>query len=201
MLCRYGFVSSLCLLLPHTSCEIIAPHDQGISESIKANLEPKVWPTTDLPSELCADVGNAMREAYFESLQKSNLTRQESYICHHLLTDIVSHRELNTSLGVRFVNTSMHGVSDPFIRRGFEVFGFPPYFPVREQQWPDPEFTTVRFPNPEEKGRRRRYKCYVSLTLHLGALDLALATADKEGVKYVLAQDPDSDRFSAAEKR
>jgi hypothetical protein len=42
---------------------------------------------------------------------------------------------------------------------------------------------------------------YVSLTLHLGALDLALATADKEGVKYVLAQDPDSDRFSAAEKR
>lgn len=147
--------------------QIIAPHDQGISESIKANLEPKVWSTTDLPSELCADVGNAMREAYFESLQKLCLTR-----------------ELNTSLGMRFVNTSMHGVSDPFIRRGFELFGFPPYFPVREQQRPDPEFTTLRFPNPEEKG----------------ALDLALATADKEGVKYVLAQDPDSDRFSAAEK-
>jgi hypothetical protein len=68
------------LYLHLTSYEIIAPHDQGISESIKANLEPKAWSTTDLPSELCADVGNAMREAYFESLQKASLTRQESYI-------------------------------------------------------------------------------------------------------------------------
>lgn len=78
------FLFFLYLVLPHlTSYEIIAPHDQGISESIKANLEPKVWSTTDLPSELCADVGNAMREAYFESLQKLCLTRQESYMCHH----------------------------------------------------------------------------------------------------------------------
>jgi phosphomannomutase len=30
--------------------------------------------------------------------------------------------------------------------------------------------------------------------------DLALSTADKENVNYVLAQDPDADRFSAAEK-
>jgi len=31
--------------------------------------------------------------------------------------------------------------------------------------------------------------------------NLALATAEKEGVSYVLAQDPDSDRFTAAERR
>lgn len=31
--------------------------------------------------------------------------------------------------------------------------------------------------------------------------DLALATAAREGAEYVLAQDPDSDRFSAAEKQ
>lgn len=31
--------------------------------------------------------------------------------------------------------------------------------------------------------------------------DLALAYADSTGSNYVLAQDPDSDRFSAAEKR
>jgi phosphoglucomutase len=31
--------------------------------------------------------------------------------------------------------------------------------------------------------------------------DLALATADANGITYVLAQDPDSDRFSAAEKQ
>lgn len=46
----------------------------------------------------------------------------------------------------------MHGVSDAYVKRAFEVFGFSPYIPVKEQQQPDPEFPTVRFPNPEEKG-------------------------------------------------
>jgi phosphoglucomutase len=46
----------------------------------------------------------------------------------------------------------MHGVSDPFVKRGFSIFGFAPYTPVKEQQLPDAEFPTVHFPNPEEKG-------------------------------------------------
>lgn len=54
-------------------------------------------------------------------------------------------------------------------------------FPQAE---PDPEFPTVRFPNPEEKG----------------ALDLAIATANKHNLSLVLANDPDADRFAAAEK-
>jgi len=46
----------------------------------------------------------------------------------------------------------MHGVSDVFVKEAFDIFGFPPYTPVMEQQYPDPEFPTVLFPNPEEKG-------------------------------------------------
>jgi len=46
----------------------------------------------------------------------------------------------------------MHGVSDAFVKEAFDIFGFPPYIPVMEQQHPDPEFPTVSFPNPEEKG-------------------------------------------------
>jgi phosphomannomutase len=46
----------------------------------------------------------------------------------------------------------MHGVSDPFVREAFQIFGFPPFIPVKEQQNSDPEFPTVSFPNPEEKG-------------------------------------------------
>jgi len=46
----------------------------------------------------------------------------------------------------------MHGVSDEFVKQAFEIFGFPPYTPVLEQQYPDAEFPTVPFPNPEEKG-------------------------------------------------
>jgi phosphomannomutase len=47
----------------------------------------------------------------------------------------------------------MHGVGDPFVQKMFETFGFPQYNPVREQQKADPEFPTVKFPNPEEKGQ------------------------------------------------
>lgn len=46
----------------------------------------------------------------------------------------------------------MHGVGDRFMRQAFDLFGLPPYIPVVTQQNPDPEFPTVRFPNPEEKG-------------------------------------------------
>ncbi|KAG6889788.1 hypothetical protein C0992_004206 [Termitomyces sp. T32_za158] len=46
----------------------------------------------------------------------------------------------------------MHGVSDKFVSEAFARFGFAPYLPVMEQQQPDPEFPTVKFPNPEEKG-------------------------------------------------
>lgn len=63
-------------------------------------------------------------------------------------------RSVNEKTPIRFVNTSMHGVSHPFVTEGFKVFGFPKniFTPVKEQQYPDPEFPTVTFPNPEEKG-------------------------------------------------
>lgn len=51
---------------------------------------------------------------------------------------------------------------------------------------PDPEFPTVRFPNPEE-GK--------------GALFLAMKTADEQGASIILANDPDADRFAIAEKQ
>lgn len=59
---------------------------------------------------------------------------------------------LNGTTPIKFVNTSMHGVSDPFVKQAFSNFGFAPYIPVLEQQAPDPDFPTVKFPNPEEKG-------------------------------------------------
>ncbi|CAA7270161.1 unnamed protein product [Cyclocybe aegerita] len=148
--------------------QIIGPHDEGISTTIMNNLQPLPYSTDDLTSfEFCVDLTEVLRKEYFDSLKALNIV----------------HNPPNT-FNIKFVNTSMHGVSDVFVNRAFTTFGFPPYVPVTEQQLPDPEFPTVRFPNPEEKG----------------ALDMALKTADRLGADYVLAQDPDSDRFTAAEK-
>lgn len=56
--------------------------------------------------------------------------------------------------------------------------------PVPEQIYPDPDFATVKFPNPEEDG----------------ALQLAFNTADRTGEEIVIANDPDADRFAVAQK-
>lgn len=39
------------------------------------------------------------------------------------------------------------------------------------------------------------------LNVMLFLQDLAIQTAEREGASYILAQDPDSDRFSAAERK
>ncbi|KAL5511802.1 hypothetical protein ACEPAH_5020 [Sanghuangporus vaninii] len=148
--------------------QIISPHDVGIAKSIEENLEPQSWSTSVVDaSKLCEDVTESMIESYFTSL-----------------ATLSTARELCLQSKVKFVNTSMHGVGHVYAARAFETFGLPVFRPVKDQQEPDPEFPTVVFPNPEEKG----------------ALDLALKTADDFGARYVLAQDPDADRFTAAEK-
>lgn len=60
-----------------------------------------------------------------------------------------------------------------------------PFVPVKEQMEPDPEFPTVRFPNPEE-GK--------------SALDLSFAAANSANSSIILANDPDADRLALAVK-
>lgn len=50
----------------------------------------------------------------------------------------------------------MHGVGHYFVTKAFKAVGLPPFIPVEEQREPDPDFPTVKFPNPEEKGNRDR---------------------------------------------
>lgn len=43
----------------------------------------------------------------------------------------------------------MHGVGHEFSIEAFKSFNLKPFIPVVEQVQPDPEFPTVKFPNPE----------------------------------------------------
>lgn len=54
--------------------QIIGPHDEGISDSIKANLTPKTWDASMVnSSSFCIDPTEDMREAYFANLAKLSL--------------------------------------------------------------------------------------------------------------------------------
>jgi phosphomannomutase len=83
---------------------------------------------------------------------------------------------------VSWVYTPLHGVGGSLVSQAILATGFQSASVVSEQAEPDPEFPTVRFPNPEEPG----------------TIDLALAQAERVGADLVIANDPDADRCAVA---
>ena len=81
---------------------------------------------------------------------------------------------------LKIVYTAMHGVGWSSMKQIFTAAGFDQVFPVEDQIHPDPNFPTVKFPNPEEPG----------------AMDLALAEAKRVSADLIIANDPDADRLA-----
>jgi len=83
---------------------------------------------------------------------------------------------------LRLVYTPLHGVGATSVLQVLETAGFDAPEVVEQQEEPDPDFPTVAFPNPEEPG----------------AMDLAMALAERISADLVVANDPDADRCAAA---
>lgn len=83
---------------------------------------------------------------------------------------------------LKITYTPLHGVGGATMLDLFARAGFDAVTPVAAQFEPDGAFPTLPFPNPEEPG----------------ALDLAMAEADRVGSHLVIANDPDADRLGAA---
>lgn len=153
-------------------CQIIPPHDAGIANAILENLEPVSWDTSvvDEPCLLVEGSLGLVRDQYHRAIQ---------YAAHP------DHAPVVMDPNLKFVYTPMHGVGLRAMKQCVEHLGIASQMVVVEAQAePDPDFPTVKFPNPEEKG----------------ALDLAMETADASSISLILASDPDADRLAAAEK-
>jgi phosphoglucomutase len=85
---------------------------------------------------------------------------------------------------VKIVFTPLHGTANISVRRVLSEVGFPHVTVVAEQELPDPQFSTVTSPNPEEHA----------------AFALAIEYGEKEGADLLLATDPDADRVGLAIK-
>ncbi len=82
---------------------------------------------------------------------------------------------------LKIVYTPLHGSGNIPVRRALEMAGFTNVIVVPEQELPDPAFSTVKSPNPEEKE----------------GFKLAIELADKEGADLIIGTDPDCDRVGA----
>nr|AAX47079.1 phosphoglucomutase 2 [Aedes aegypti] len=155
------------------SAQIISPHDKNIQANILQNLIPleSSWNLDLLKSDQLKDPYDAMTSLYFEKLAEN--------VPKAFVSDY------NRKSSQRFVYSAMHGVGYPFIERGFETIGLQPVIAVKEQRDPDPEFPTVKFPNPEE-GKP--------------SLVLSIKLANETGCDVILVNDPDADRLACAEK-
>lgn len=81
--------------------------------------------------------------------------------------------------------SAMHGVGYRHVKELLDKLDYPKssFFSVPEQQNPDPEFPTVKFPNPEEAG----------------ATDMSLKHAEQNNCNLVFLNDPDADRLLCIE--
>ncbi|CCE88487.1 Piso0_001995 [Millerozyma farinosa CBS 7064] len=155
-------------------CQIIPPQDKHIATYIENNQSPwhehKVWDIVGNfeknKNKLLVDVTNEVTEKYLKELDEKLITQRK--------------------VSYDFVFTALHGVGLEIFSKVFSLFDTDnkKLESVHEQDTPDPDFPTVSFPNPEEKG----------------ALDLAIKRAEKLNYKLVLACDPDADRFSVSIK-
>ncbi|CAG9582257.1 phosphomannomutase-like protein [Leishmania major strain Friedlin] len=149
--------------------QIVAPLDVSIAASIDANLTPLESSWAPFTAADHVDPYDVVFEDYFATLRSS-------------------YAPASDASAVRFTFTAMHGVGTRFTTHGLRhVLGLPASHlsVVAEQAEPNPDFPTVRFPNPEE-GQ--------------SAFALSFATAGAHGASVVLANDPDADRLAVAER-
>lgn len=87
-----------------------------------------------------------------------------------------------TGKDLRLVFTPLHGTGKMLGERALKQAGFEKFVLVPEQAVADPDFSTVKSPNPEEHS----------------AFEYAIELGKKEGAELLVATDPDADRLGAA---
>lgn len=85
---------------------------------------------------------------------------------------------------LKIVFTPLHGTANKLVQEGLKQFGFKNVTVVKEQEQPDPNFSTVKSPNPEEHA----------------AFELAIKYGKEIDADILLGTDPDSDRLGVAVK-
>ncbi|MBO0441910.1 phospho-sugar mutase [Candidatus Enterococcus ikei] len=118
-------------------------------------------------SDLITIIGEEVDNAYLKEVKK-----------------VTINQELINEMGkeLKLVYTPLHGTGKMLGEKALKQAGFEKFVLVPEQAIADPDFTTVKSPNPEEHS----------------AFEYAIRLGEKEDADLLIATDPDADRLGAA---
>ena len=153
--------------------QITPPHDQGIMAEVKAITDFADTKTMDMVEAkkkgLLVTIGSEVDDAYMGELKKLILNQ-----------DAID----KYGKDLKIVYTPLHGTGNIPVRRVLSELGFENVYVVKEQENPDPDFTTLDYPNPEDPK----------------AFTYALKLAKEKDADIILATDPDADRLGCYAK-
>jgi len=148
--------------------QVTSPRDTDIVKEVAAIKDFSEAKTMDMEEAKKAGlynvIGKEIDDKYIEELKK--------LIIH---PDIIK----EMSKDIKIVYSPFHGTGNVPVRRVLKELGFENVYVVPEQELPDPEFTTLDYPNPEDPK----------------AFTLALKLAKEKDADIVMATDPDADRL------
>jgi phosphoglucomutase len=153
--------------------QITAPKDTLIIGEVKAVTDYNTVKTMDIDEARACGlynvIGYDMDDKYIAALKKMSLNG-----------DIIK----QVADDIKIVYTPFHGTGNVPVRRILKELGFKHVYVVPEQEKPDPDFTTLDYPNPEDPK----------------AFELALKLAKEKDADIILATDPDADRLGVYSK-
>ena len=148
--------------------QITSPRDKEIIAEVRN--------VTDYNTVKTMDKAEAIAAGLYESIGKEI---DDKYMVE--LKKQIIHPEIIKKVAdeIKIVYTPFNGTGNVPVRRILEELGFKNVYVVPEQEMPDPKFTTLEYPNPEDPK----------------AFTLALKLAKEVKADVVLATDPDADRL------
>ena len=153
--------------------QITAPKDKQIITEVLNVTDFNTVKTMDKEEAKAAGlynvIGSDLDDAYIAELKKQIVN-----------PDVI--KEMGKTMTV--VYTPLHGTGNIPARRVLKEIGFENVYVVPEQEFPDGNFPTVSYPNPEDPA----------------AFTLALKLAKEKNADVVLATDPDADRLGVYAK-
>lgn len=174
---------------------ITASHNPPEYNGYKVYWEDGGQISLDIANEILDEINNI---ADFDHIQYKNLDTAQEMGLFSIIGEEIDNMYINDiqsllinkdiiekySNSLRIIYTPLHGAGNIPVRRSLGTAGFKEVYVVKEQELPDPNFSTVKSPNPEDHS----------------AFNIAIKIAEELEADLILGTDPDCDRLGVCVK-